>query len=37
VYFCVFCFIVVPLPPGKNPFVVTLNSNNNNNYYYSIV
>jgi hypothetical protein len=27
----VFCLIVVPLPPGKNPFAVQLNNNNNNN------
>jgi hypothetical protein len=35
-YFCVFCLIVVLLPPGKNPFAVQLtndddNNNNNNN------
>jgi hypothetical protein len=24
------CLIVVPLPPGKNPFAVQLNNNNNN-------
>jgi hypothetical protein len=30
---CIFvcCLIVVPLPPGKNPFVVQFNNNNNNN------
>jgi hypothetical protein len=30
---CIFvlCLIVVPLPQGKNPFAVQLNSNNNNN------
>jgi hypothetical protein len=32
---CVLCFIVVPLPPGKNPFIVKINNsnkqNNNNN------
>jgi hypothetical protein len=27
----VFCLIVVPLPPGKNPFAVQLNNKNNNN------
>jgi type IV secretory pathway component VirB8 len=27
---CVLCLIVVPLPPGKNPFVVQINNNNNN-------
>jgi hypothetical protein len=26
---CVFCLIVVPLPPGKNPFAVQFNNNNN--------
>jgi hypothetical protein len=31
VYFCLLCLNVVPLPPGKNPFAVQLNSNNNNN------
>jgi hypothetical protein len=31
VYFCVLCLIVVPLPPGKNPFAVQLSNNNNNN------
>jgi hypothetical protein len=25
------CLIVVPLPPGTNPFAVTINNNNNNN------
>jgi hypothetical protein len=25
------CLIVVPLPPGKNPFEVQLSNNNNNN------
>jgi hypothetical protein len=34
VYFCVFCFIVLPLPPGKTPFVVKLNNNNNNNKFH---
>jgi hypothetical protein len=28
---CVLCLIVVPLPPGKNPFAVKINNNNNNN------
>jgi hypothetical protein len=28
---CVLCFIVVPLPSGKNPFAVKVNNNNNNN------
>jgi hypothetical protein len=32
-YFCVLCLIVVPLPPGKNPFAVQLNNNNSNNNY----
>jgi hypothetical protein len=27
---CVFCLIVVPLPPGKNPFTVIINNNNKN-------
>jgi hypothetical protein len=27
----VLCLIVVPLPPGKNPFAVQINNNNNNN------
>jgi hypothetical protein len=27
---CVFCFIVAPLPPGKNPFADKINNNNNN-------
>jgi hypothetical protein len=27
---CVLCLIVVPLPPGKNPFAVKVNNNNNN-------
>jgi hypothetical protein len=31
VLFCVMCLIVVPLPPGKNPFAVKINNNNNNN------
>jgi type IV secretory pathway component VirB8 len=26
---CVLCLIVVPLPPGENPFVVKINNNNN--------
>jgi hypothetical protein len=26
----VLCLILVPLPPGKNPFAVKLNNNNNN-------
>jgi hypothetical protein len=26
----VLCLIVVPLPPGKNPFAVKINNNNNN-------
>jgi hypothetical protein len=30
-YFCVFCLIVVPLPPGKTQFAVQLNNSNNNN------
>jgi hypothetical protein len=25
------CLIVVPLPPGENPFAVKINNNNNNN------
>jgi hypothetical protein len=25
VLFCVLCLIVVPLPPGKNPFAVKIN------------
>jgi hypothetical protein len=25
---CVLCLIVVPLPPGENPFVVKINNNN---------
>jgi hypothetical protein len=25
------CLIVVPLPPGENPFAVNNNNNNNNN------
>jgi hypothetical protein len=29
VYFCLLCLIVVPLPPGRNPFAVQLNNNNN--------
>jgi hypothetical protein len=24
---CVLCLIVVPLPPGKNPFAVEINNN----------
>jgi hypothetical protein len=24
---CVLCLIVVPLPPGKNPFAVKINNN----------
>jgi hypothetical protein len=28
---CVLCLIVVPLPPGRNPFVVKINNNNDNN------
>jgi hypothetical protein len=31
VLFCVFCLIVVPLPPGTKPFAVKINNNNNNN------
>jgi hypothetical protein len=27
----VLCLIVVPLPPGENPFAVKINNNNNNN------
>jgi hypothetical protein len=27
VLFCVLCLIVVPLPPGKNPFAVKINNN----------
>jgi hypothetical protein len=27
---CVFCLIVVRLPPGRNPFAVKINNNNNN-------
>jgi hypothetical protein len=26
---CVLCLIVVPLPPGENPFAVKINNNNN--------
>jgi hypothetical protein len=33
VYFCVLCLIVVPLPPGKNPFAVQLSNNDNKNYF----
>jgi hypothetical protein len=29
---CVLCLIVVPLPPGENPFAVKINNNNNNNF-----
>jgi hypothetical protein len=25
---CVLCLIVVPLPPGRNPFAVKINNNN---------
>jgi hypothetical protein len=25
--FCVLCLIVVPLPPGKNPFADKINNN----------
>jgi type IV secretory pathway component VirB8 len=25
---CVLCLIVVPLPPGENPFAVKINNNN---------
>jgi hypothetical protein len=25
---CVLCHIVVPLPPGENPFAVKINNNN---------
>jgi hypothetical protein len=28
---CVLCLIVVPLPPGENPFAVKISNNNNNN------
>jgi hypothetical protein len=28
--FCVLCLIVVPLPPGTNPFAFKINNNNNN-------
>jgi hypothetical protein len=28
------CLIVVPLPPGENPFAVNNNNNNNNNKFY---
>jgi uncharacterized membrane protein len=31
---CVLCLIVVPLPPGRNPFAVKINNNNNNNKYW---
>jgi hypothetical protein len=31
VLLCVLCIIVVPLPPGTNPFAVKINNNNNNN------
>jgi hypothetical protein len=27
----VLCLILVPLPPGKNPYAAQLNNNNNNN------
>jgi uncharacterized membrane protein len=30
---CVLCPIVVPLPPGENPFAVKINNNNNNKMY----
>jgi hypothetical protein len=26
---CILCLIVVPLPPGENPFAVKINNNNN--------
>jgi hypothetical protein len=26
---CVLCLIVVPLPPGENPYAVKINNNNN--------
>jgi hypothetical protein len=26
---CVLCLIVVPLPPGENPFAVKINNNKN--------
>jgi hypothetical protein len=29
--YIVCCLIVVPLPPGENPFAVNNNNNNNNN------
>jgi hypothetical protein len=28
---CELCLIVVPLPPGKNPFAVKISNNSNNN------
>jgi hypothetical protein len=31
---CVFCLIVVLLPPGKNPLEGKINNNNNNNNVY---
>jgi hypothetical protein len=29
---CVLCLIVVPLPPGKNPFAVKINKKKKKNY-----
>jgi hypothetical protein len=31
---CVLCLIVVPLPPGRNRFSVTITNNNNNSILY---
>jgi hypothetical protein len=28
---CVLCLVVVPLPPGENPFAVKINNDNNKN------
>jgi hypothetical protein len=28
---CVLCLIVIPLPPGENPFAVKMNDDDNNN------
>jgi hypothetical protein len=29
---CVLCLIVLPLPPGENPFAVKINNNNNSRW-----
>jgi hypothetical protein len=31
VFLCAVSYYIVPMPPGKTPFVVQLNNNNNNN------